>query len=98
MFSIITTMVITNIVLIPYYFTKTFEYLIVKCCIPMLNNIYKNKNQKRFIHITIYHKFINININNENSLDEDEIIEKKVINEDKNKIKGSDEDNDIVFI
>ena len=96
MFSIIATMAITNIVLIPYYFTKTFEYLVVKCCIPMLNNIYKNKNQKRFIHVTIYNKFININ--DESSSDKDEIIEKKVINEDKNKIKDSDEDNDIVFI
>lgn len=94
MFSIIATMAITNIVLIPYYFTKTFEYLVVKCCIPMLNNIYKNKNQKRFIHVTIYNKFININ--DESSSDEGEIIKKKIINEDKNEIKDSDED--IVFI
>lgn len=96
MFSIITTMAITNIVLIPYYFTKTFEYLVVKCCIPMLNNIYKNKNQKRFIHICIYDKFININ--DESSSDEGEIIKKKIINEDKSEIKNNDEDDDIVFI
>ncbi len=56
---------LTNICIIPYYFTSQFEYFIIECLIPFLNNIYISKNQQRIIEVKIYTKLetepININ-------------------------------------
>ena len=56
MFFLVTALILTNVYLIPYYFTSQFEYLIIECLIPFLNNIYINKNQKRIIEVKIFNE------------------------------------------
>jgi hypothetical protein len=66
MFILISVLALTNICIIPYYFTSQFEYFIIECLIPFLNNIYISKNQQRIIEVKIYTKLetdpINIDI------------------------------------
>ena len=49
MFILMSVLALTNICIIPYYFTSQFEYFIIECLIPFLNNIYISKNQQRII-------------------------------------------------
>ena len=56
MFVLISILALTNICVIPYYFTSQFEYFIIECLIPFLNNIYMSKNQQRMIEVKIYTK------------------------------------------
>ena len=63
MFFLVTALICTNIYLIPYYFTSQFEYFIIECLIPFLNNIYLNKGQKRIIEVKIFNETNNEPIN-----------------------------------
>jgi hypothetical protein len=56
MFILISVLALTNICIIPYYFTSQFEYFIIEYLIPLLNNIYISKNQQRMIEVKIYTK------------------------------------------
>ena len=73
MFFIISTIIFANVFLMPYYFTSQFEYFIINCIIPFINNIYITKNQKRIIEIKIFteskNEPINFNILNDNNSD-----------------------------
>ena len=54
MFFIVSTLILTNIFFIPYYFTYQFEHVIINYLIPYLNKIYQNKNKKRIIEVKIF--------------------------------------------
>lgn len=45
MFSIFSMMFVTNLVLIPYYFTELFEFIILNISIPTINYIYYIKTK-----------------------------------------------------
>ena len=107
MFFLVSVLVLTNIYIIPYYFTSQFEYFIIEFAIPFLNNIYLNKNQKRIIEVRIFTETetepININIlhdevnnfENDNSTESScQLVEKILDNEIYDKLEDNDKEED----
>ena len=54
MFSTVLIFTVTNLLIIPFYFTEYLEYFVINGIVPFINKIYKLKNKKRVLEIRVF--------------------------------------------